>query len=77
MFDKSQKQFTTEFGPDEIIEVTDLNFKGSKGYVSKIIIDRNGIWYEVILTEIVNRSKGILKPEKIQYLAGMLKSLEV
>ncbi len=43
--------------------------------VSKLI-DRNGIWYEVILTEIVNRSKNIMRPEAIKYLAGMLKSLE-
>ena len=77
MFDKGQKEFIIEFGLDERIEVTDLNFKGSKGYVNKIIIDRNGIWYEVILTEIVNQSKGILKSEAIRYPAGFLKSLDV
>jgi len=77
MFDKSQKEFKTEFGPDERIEVTDMNFKGSKGYVSKIIIDCNGIWYEVILTEIVHQSKAELRPRAIKYPARFLKSLEV
>ena len=76
MFDKSQKEFKTDFGPDEKIEVIDLGFKGSKGYVSKIIIDRNGIWYEVILTEIVSQGKGILRPEAVNYPGRFLKSLE-
>ena len=77
MFDKSQKEFKTAFGPDEKIEVIDLNFKGSRGYVSSIIIDRNGIMYEVILTSIAHQSKNVLRPEAIKYPACMLKSLEV
>jgi hypothetical protein len=76
MFDKGKKEFKTDFGPDEKIEVIELTFKGSKGYISKIIIDRNGIWYDVILKEIVNQSKDILRPEVIRYPGSMLKSLE-
>jgi len=77
MFDKGQKEFKTDFGPDERIEVVELSLKGSKGYVSKIIIDRNGIWYDVILKEVVNQSKDISRPEAIRYPGSMLKSLEV
>lgn len=77
MFDKSQKEFKISFGPDERIEVVDGEFKSSTGYVSKIIIDRNGIWYEVILIKIVNRSKNTMHPEAIKCLEYMLQTLEV
>lgn len=75
MIDTSQKVFLTEFGVDEKVEITDLQFKGSKGYISNIIINRNGIWYEVVLTDIITQSKNVLKPEAIKLLGCFLKSI--
>lgn len=75
MIDTSQKVFLTEFGVDEEVEITDLQFKGSKGYISNIIINRNGIWYEVVLTDIITQSKNVLKPEVIKLLGCFLKSI--
>lgn len=74
--DKNQKEFVTEFGVDEKVEVTELQFKGSRGYVNDIIINRNGIWYKVILTDMINQPKNVYKPEAIKYLGCFLKSIE-
>lgn len=77
MIEASQKEFIVEFGVDQKVEVTQLNYKGSKGYVSNIIINRNGIWYEVVLTDVVNVCKNNIMsyPEPIKYLSGMLKAI--
>lgn len=75
MIDKKQKAFTTEFGVDENIEVVSSNFKGSRGYVSEIQISRNGIYYEVILTQFVTNFD-IIKPKKVNCSSYMLKSIE-
>jgi|WetSurMetagenome_2_1015567.scaffolds.fasta_scaffold133261_3 hypothetical protein len=54
MINPKQRIFETEFGVDQKVEITKhcKMYEGSKGYVGKIVIDRNDIWYEVIVTEI-------------------------
>lgn len=75
MIKSTQKGFVVDFGIDEKVEVIQLSYKGSKGYVNSIVIDRNGIWYDVILTYIVNQHEGDFKPKAVQFLGGFLKSL--
>jgi hypothetical protein len=75
MIDSNQKEFKVGFGIDEKVEVTELEFKGSRGFINSIIIDSNGISYEVLLTEIVGQSKNIYKPILSTYLGSFLKSI--
>jgi len=82
MIDRLTKNFKCEFGIDEKIEVLDFELKGSKGYISQININRNGIWYECVLTQVIDKlaeqkaKAGIFAPKGVTLLASSLKSIE-
>jgi hypothetical protein len=82
MIERLTKNFQCEFGIDEKIEVLDFELKGSKGYVSQIKIDRNGIWYECVLTQVIDKlsekkaKRDIYSPKGVTLLGSMLKSME-
>lgn len=72
MIYSKQKEFTFKFGVDQKVAINTLNFKGSTGYVNSIRVNRNGIWYEVILTNIKSQHKGHMHPQKLYVLESML-----
>lgn len=55
--------------------INTTGFKGSTGYVSCIKINRNGVWYEVILTDIKSQHKRELRPEKLVVLEKYVRSI--
>lgn len=84
MIDTSQREFTTEFGVDEQVEITnrDSRISGSKGYVNAIVIDRNGIMYSVIITERNNYKlnegqvvRDLFSPTEVKLMGHMLKRI--
>lgn len=85
MIPKYSKNFNTKFGVDEEVEVVDKIWcQGSQGYISSIKIDRNGIFYDVVLIKVKVRKEikdkpnfniDIYKPTGIIAADYMLKSL--
>lgn len=66
--------YDCKFEPDEKVVIKHhVSLAGARGYVHKIVIDGNGIMYDVIVTD---RNPKIMRPTAVLATTGMLESAE-